>query len=110
MIFFISSNHVKSLKIILSHSRKTTATGTGSYKVQTYRTRPRLHLTNLNLSNSADKPTPTTNFKRWKYEISLGYKIETDWKSEGSGSAKMDIGYYFFTHFRIRLKNIPLQS
>ena len=54
---------------------------------------------------------PTTNFKRWKYKNSLGYKLENDWKSEGSGSTKMDIGYYFFkTNFHIRLKNTPLQS
>ena len=102
----ISSNHWgKSYR-----TAEKTATGTGSYKVQTYKTRTNLHLTNLNLLNSADKPTPTTNFKRWKYEISLGYKIKNDWKSEGSGSTKMDIGYYVFRNFHIRLKNTPLQS
>ena len=46
-----------------------------------------------------NKPTPTTNFKRWKYEISLGYKVENDWESEGSGSTKLDIGYYFLQIF-----------
>ena len=70
-----------------------TATGTGNYKAQTYKTTTNLHLTNLNLLNSSDKPIPTTKFKRWKHEISLGYKIENDWKSEGSGSTTMEIGY-----------------
>ena len=88
----ISSNHWG--KFYLTAEK--TATGTSSYKVQTYKTRTNLHLTSLNLLNSADKPTPTTNFKRWKYEISLGYKIKIDWKSEGSGSTKMDIKLCFF--------------
>ena len=101
----ISSNHWG--KSYLTAEK--TATGTGSYKVQTYKTRTNLHLTSLNLLNSADKPTPTTNFKRWKYDFFLGYKIKTDWKSEGSGSTKMDIKL-FFSNFHIRLKNTPLQS
>ena len=121
MLISIHSIHSKSKymsSLIISHQiieenlisqQKKTATGTGSYKVQTYKTRTNLHLTNLNLLNSADKPTPTTNFKRWKYDISLGYKVKNDWKSEGSGPTKMDIGF-FFTNFHIRLKNTPLQS
>ena len=99
----ISSNHWG--KSYLTAEK--TATGTGSYKVQTYKTRTNLHLTNFNLLNSADKLTPTTNFKRWKYEISLGYKIKTDRKSEGSGSTKMDIGYYFFYKFSHQAQKHP---
>ena len=87
-----------------------TATGTGSYKVQTYKTRTNLHLTNLNLLNSADKPTPTTNFKRWKYEISLGYKIKMIENQKGLALQRWICVIIVFTNFHIRLKNTPLQS
>ena len=100
----ISSNHWG--KSYLTAEK--TATGTGSYKVQTYKTRTNLHLTNLNLFNSADKPTHTTKFKRWKHEISLGYKIENDWKSEGSGSTTMEICYYYFLPFFTSGSKTPL--
>ena len=73
MLISIHSKSKYMSYIIISHQiieenlisqQKKTATGTGSYKVQTYKTRTNLHLKNLNLLNSADKPTPTTNFKR----------------------------------------------
>ena len=43
----------------------------------------------------------------WKYEISLGYKLENDWKSEGSGSTKLDIGHYFFYKFSHQAQKRP---
>ena len=97
MSYIIISHQIIEENLISQQKKK--ATGTGSYKVQTYKTRTNLHFKNLNLLNSADKPTPTTNFKRWKYEISLGYKIKNDWKSEGSGSTKMDKVIFFLQFF-----------
>ena len=52
-------------------------------------------------------PTPFTKLEWWKIENSLGYKIETGWKSTGSVPTKLDIGYDFLLFLHKSKKNAP---